>query len=67
MTINGNYAYIAGGNEGLRVINISDPAAPTEVGFYHISVRASGVAVAGNYAYVTGTTSGSNGGLRFAA
>ena len=56
-----NYAYVAehpawdgsqwvGG--GLRIINVADPAAPTEAGFYDTPGYARDVAVAGNYAYV---------------
>ena len=30
----GSYAYVADGGSGLRVINVANPAAPTEVGFY---------------------------------
>jgi hypothetical protein len=48
----GNYAYCATGLSGLSIVNISDPAAPTEVGFYDTPGYANGVAVSGNYAYV---------------
>ncbi|MBU0507717.1 carboxypeptidase regulatory-like domain-containing protein [bacterium] len=37
---------------GLRIINISSPTAPTEVGFHNTPGYAYGVAVSGNYAYV---------------
>ncbi len=30
----GNYAYVADGNAGLRIIDVSLPSAPIEVGFY---------------------------------
>jgi len=46
------YAYVAAGNGGLRVVDVSDPAAPTEVGSYDPPGRARAVAVQGNYAYV---------------
>ena len=34
MAVAGSYAYVADGDRGLRIINISNPAAPTEIGFY---------------------------------
>ena len=37
---------------GLRVISVSDPANPTEVGHYQMPGSAVDVAVAGDYAYV---------------
>ncbi len=37
---------------GLRIINVSNPAAPSEVGSYDTPGDAWGVAVAGAYAYV---------------
>jgi len=52
VAVAGNYAYVADGYDGLRIINVSDPAAPTETGFYETPGYANGVAVAGNYAYV---------------
>jgi len=51
----GNYAYVGCG-ESLRIIDVSNPASPNEVGF--IDTPASNVCVADNYAYV------SSGGLR---
>jgi hypothetical protein len=43
---------VADGDKGLRVINVADPAHPTEVGFYDTPGYARGVAVSGSYAYV---------------
>ena len=43
---------------GLRMIDVANPAAPTEVGFYDTPEQASGVAVAGSYAYVADGESG---------
>jgi hypothetical protein len=43
---------------GLRVIDVSDPAHPTEVGFYDTPGYARGVAVSGPYAYVADGGSG---------
>jgi hypothetical protein len=47
-----DYAYIAAGEGGLRVMDISDPTAPTEVGFHAMSRPAWSVTVEGNIAYV---------------
>jgi len=48
----GDYAYVADGSGGLRVVDVSDPAHPTEVGFYATPGDARDVAVAGDYIYV---------------
>ena len=48
----GQYAYVAVGEGGLAVFDVSDPANPVRVGGYDTSGLAYGVAVAGNYAYV---------------
>lgn len=57
------YAYIVGGQflssdgtEGLRVIDISDPKNPFEVGFCHTPIKATGIYVSGRYAYVNADT-----------
>ena len=52
VAVSGNYAYVADYGSGLRVVNITNPAAPTEVGFCDTPGYANGVAVSGNYAYV---------------
>ncbi|MBN2392489.1 MAG: hypothetical protein JXR84_17295 [Anaerolineae bacterium] len=56
----GNYAYLAGDEDGLKVLDISNPLSPTLEGtctfIYETPgdyASAVGVAVAGNYAYVT--------------
>ena len=54
----GTYAYVADYGSGLRVIDVSNPAAPVEIGFYDTPGSASGVAVAGAYAYVADKGSG---------
>ncbi|UCH33003.1 MAG: carboxypeptidase regulatory-like domain-containing protein, partial [Armatimonadota bacterium] len=46
------------GSAGLRVIDVSDPAAPLEVGFLDTPGTAYHVAVAGGYAYVADGASG---------
>jgi hypothetical protein len=38
----------------LRVVDVSDPTAPVEVGSYNTPGEARGVAVVGQYAYVAG-------------
>lgn len=49
-----DHAYVADWDSGLWVIDVSDPAAPTAVGFYDISGegKVADVFVAGNHAYV---------------
>jgi hypothetical protein len=63
----GNFAYVAvvwdyghlgDYYSGLRVVNITNPAAPSEVAFYDTPSDAKGVAVAGNYALVADFGSG---------
>jgi hypothetical protein len=68
VAVAGNYAYVAETawfcgfpgcirvGAGLLVIDISNPANPQGVGGYDTSGSAPGVAVSGNYAYVTETT-----------
>ncbi len=51
VAVSGNYAYIADGWTGLRVVDVSNPNLPNEVGYYYTS-WASGVAVSGSHAYV---------------
>jgi hypothetical protein len=56
-----NYAYLCSGGWGLRIIDISDPTNPYEVGFFDTSnclFSAKGVYVFGNYAYVAGGLAG---------
>jgi hypothetical protein len=54
----GDLAFVADYTSGLRVIDISDPAAPTSVGAYDTPGAAYGVAVAGDLAFVTDWTGG---------
>jgi hypothetical protein len=50
---------VAAGRWGLRIINIANPASPTEVGFYDSPGIAKGVALNGNWLYLAdGTTGG---------
>jgi hypothetical protein len=52
VVVSGNYAYVADGDYGLQVINISNPANPTLAGSYNTPGYSLRVAVSGNYAYV---------------
>ena len=58
VAVSGDYAYVADGYAGLRVISIVDPAHPVEVGSFDTPGWAHGVAVSGNYAYVADCDSG---------
>jgi hypothetical protein len=58
IAVNGDFAYVADGYGGLRVISIADPAHPTEVGYCDTPGWAHGVEVSGNYAYVADYDSG---------
>ncbi len=53
--VSGDYAYVADGSR-LRVVDISTPSSPSEVGHYNSSwdVRDVMIAPAGGYAYVAG-------------
>jgi hypothetical protein len=50
--VSGNYAYVADWDAGLRVIDVSNPSNPREVGYFVTPGLAWGVYVSGNYAYV---------------
>jgi hypothetical protein len=50
--VSGDYAYVAADDAGLRVMDVSDPANPTEVGYYDTPGCAKGVDISGSYAYV---------------
>ena len=52
ITILGNYAYIADGDNGLVILNIEDPANPTLAGNYNTPGYSHSVTILGNYAYV---------------
>lgn len=49
--MSGSYAYVADGSAGLRVISVSDPAHPVEVGYCGAPAYSYGVAVSGSNAY----------------
>jgi hypothetical protein len=50
--VSGSYAYVAMGGLGLRIVDISDPANPQEVGFSDTEGVAEAVQVSGSYAYL---------------
>jgi hypothetical protein len=57
VAVQGNYAYVAVRDivaeiNGLRIMDVSDPTAPTEIGFYPTPGFAENVAIAGSFAYV---------------
>jgi len=56
--VEGNYAYIAGGVNGLHIFNISDPLYPVWVNWVDTLNSAIGVYVTGGYAYVADGDSG---------
>jgi len=59
VAVAGSYAYVVNPEpSGLRVIDVSTPSAPVEVGFYDTPGTAFGVAVAGAYVYVGDTRGG---------
>jgi len=52
IVVSGTLAYVAAGGAGLRVVDVSDPAHPTEVGAWDSPGYAEGLAVAGSTAYL---------------
>ena len=53
----GSYSYVAAG-DSFRIVNVSNPAAPTLTGTYSPLSSTWDMAINGNYAYVTGETTG---------
>lgn len=56
--VNGNFAYVASGFTGLRVVGVSDPKNPQIVGAVDTPGNANDVVVVGNTAYVADGSSG---------
>jgi hypothetical protein len=49
--VSGNYAFVADDDFGLRILDISNPSSPLEVGTY-LETGIWRITVSGNYAYV---------------
>ena len=58
VAVSGDYAYVADGDSGLRIISIADPSQPVEVGSLITPDSAYDVAVSGDYVYVADDTAG---------
>jgi hypothetical protein len=58
VAVSGDYAYVADGYAGLRVVSVSDPAHPVEVGSFDTPGWAHGVAISGNHVFVADCDSG---------
>src|SRR5207247_335827 len=58
IAVSGDYAYLAACRRGLRVVNISNPKEPKEVGGCRIQGDAKDVVVAGGYAFVAAQEGG---------
>jgi hypothetical protein len=54
--IQGNFAYLACGFDGLVIVNITDPNNPIEMGKYETSYSNYGLAVTGDYVYMRDNT-----------
>jgi len=52
VTIQGSYAYVANNKGGLRIIDVANPASPTEVGLCLENKRVFGVKVVNSTAYI---------------
>ncbi len=52
VSVQGDYAFVAAFDDGLRVVDVSDPANPKEVGHCDTPGLAWGIFVSGSYAYV---------------
>jgi len=58
VTAFGNYAYVAYGSAGLRILDVSDAMNPTYVGSYDTPSSSYMIDVAGNYTYLADNFSG---------
>ena len=62
VALSGTFASVAAGGVGLRLVDVSDPAAPVEVGSSPVAGTASGLAASGHLVFVA--DNGTGGGLR---
>jgi hypothetical protein len=53
ITISGRYAFLGNGASGIDILDISDPAHPTSVGFMDTPGNAGDALIVGRYAYVS--------------
>ena len=53
-----DYAYVADGDRGLHIIDVSSPSSPREVGAFDTAGYALGVFVQGRHAYVADHSTG---------
>jgi len=56
--VDGGYAYVADATKGIRVIDVSDPQNPDEVGYYDTDGISYGVTKSGGYVYCADGTQG---------
>jgi hypothetical protein len=57
VAVNSDYAYVAAGNSGIRIIDVSDKTNPQEVNIFNPTEYANVVIIVGAYAYVGGGNS----------
>ena len=58
LDLSGSHAFVACGQSGVKVVDVSNPAQPTIVGSYQTPGLSGSVAVSGHYAYVADGTGG---------
>ncbi len=58
LVISGNYAYCALGNNGICVVDVTNPNTPREIGYCTTPGCAVGIAISGNYAFVADSSFG---------
>ncbi|MEJ2567863.1 MAG: hypothetical protein P8Z50_03155, partial [candidate division WOR-3 bacterium] len=58
VAISGNYVYMANDSSGIRLVNVSNPENPTEMGHHLTPSYAWGVTISDNHAYVADAMAG---------
>lgn len=58
VAVRGDFAYLADGDAGLRIVNISNRAAPQEITLLELYGSANGLELSGNYCYLADGWSG---------
>lgn len=56
VVVSGNYAYVAAGENGLSVVDVSDPIMPYQTSILPADGSYTGIAISGDYLYCTGTS-----------